>query len=128
MTVRITRMRLFLGALYTVLLLLALMAVVRVTEMSSPSANAMPASEAEILMVDPDLLLKLFVEDRGATLQGDAFLASVEKFDRLVGQVAAETYAEHGVLVVKADLVLAGGLDYTTAFYARISELWESAL
>ena len=128
MTVRITRMRLFLGALYTVLLLLALMAVVRVTEMSSPSANAMPASEAEILMVDPDLLLKLFVEDRGASLQGDAFLASVEKFDRLVGQVAAETYAEYGVLVVKADLVLAGGLDYTTTFYARISELWDAAL
>ena len=128
MTVRITPMRVFLGALYTALLLLALMAIVRVTEMSAPSANAMPASEAEILMVDPDILLKLFVEDRGASLQGDAFLASVEKFDRLVSQVAAETYAEYGVLVVKADLVLAGGLDYTTTFYARISELWDAAL
>ena len=128
MTIRLTRSRVLIGAIYTVMLLLALLAVSRVADLTSRSAEAAPAGEPEILMVDPQLLLKLFVEDRGVALEGEAFAAGVQKLDRLVSQVAAQTYADYGVLIVKADLVLAGGTDYTATFYQRILEQWDASL
>lgn len=128
MTVKGLRRNLFWVLCCVAFVVLSVVGLLRYLDGSAQAAQAMPASDAEILMVDPDLVLKLFVEDRGLNLEGEAFTAAVQKLDRLVSQVSAETYAEFGVLVVKADLVLAGGVDYTAAFYARIAELWDVTL
>lgn len=130
MNIKITPMRAVLALLYTSIVVLVVVAFGRlgVFSASAASASSGNVANAQILTIDPDLILKRFVEERAINLEGDAFNNAVRKLDLIVAQEAIQTYAEYGVLVVKSDLVLAGGTDYTNAFYARVLAIWDGAL
>jgi len=130
MIIEITPMRAFLTLLYGAVLVLIVVAATRIgvlnwSRTTLPSGNV---ANAQILMIDPDVILKRFVEERAIDLEGEAFTNAVRRLDRIIALEAAQTYSEFGMLVVKADLVLAGGTDYTNAFFSRVLTVWDASL
>ncbi len=105
---------------------LSVMAFLRFSDLQEQAQASQPSRQPQILTVDPDAILKLFVEQRGLGLEGDAFTLAVRKLDSIVAREASRVHAEFGVLVVKADLVLAGGTDYTMPFLERVLQTWDA--
>lgn len=107
------------GGALVVLLALAAYRLVDLQAMAAPS----PAPA--FLAIDPDALLRTLIEERALDLEGDDLARAVRKFDLVIADEAARLHAEYGLPIVKADLLFAGGMDYTEAFAQRVLQQWD---
>ena len=84
------------------------------------------AAQAPILVIDPEELLRIFVAERAGDLDGDDLKDAVRLFDALVERETYLVAAEHSTVIVKADLLFAGGQDVTRDFATRVLTLWDA--
>lgn len=88
-------------------------------------AFAGPSTPPVFLAVDPDVLLRMFIEERAMELEGEDLARAIRKLDLVVADEAVRVHAEYGVPIVKADLLFAGGTDYTDQFLAGVLQQWD---
>jgi len=122
MTLTITWRGVMMGLLGTSFLGLCGLGAVRLIDQQ---AIAEQVSAPVLLTVDPEALLLGFIEERALTLEGSDLARAVRKLDLVVAEEAVLVHAEYGVPIVKADLLFAGGTDYTNPFLARVLQKWD---
>ena len=88
---------------------------------------APPLARAPVILgIDPDALLKGFIDQRGQAFEGDELTVAIRRLDDLIMAEARAVHLETGSLVIKSDLVLAGSTDYTAAFLDRVVRSWDA--
>ena len=81
---------------------------------------------AEVLIVDAKSVVRIFVEERGQHLSEDALRDAIRDFDRLVMEEAQVLHVQTGALLINANHVLAGGVDISHGFAARVIARWDA--
>lgn len=122
MTLTFSPRKLLLGLIGTAFLGLCVLGAVRFMDQRVAASSAPPPM---ILAIDPDAVLRTFIEERALDLEGEDLARAVRKLDLVVEEEAARVFADFGVPVVKADLLFAGGTDYTAQFAARVLQQWD---
>lgn len=79
----------------------------------------------QILMVDANAVVRIFIEERGQHLSEEALRDAIRDFDRLVMSEAQDIHAETGALLLNANHILAGGVEISDAFAARVIARWD---
>lgn len=101
---------------------LCLLALMRFVDLR---ASAATVSSPLFLAVDPDAVLRIFVEERALGLEGEDLARAVRKLDLVVSDEAARVHEEYDLPIVKADLLFAGGMDFTDQFVERVLQQWD---
>ncbi len=122
MTLTISPRKVLMTLIGAALLGLCVLGAMRLMDQRALAASA---ASPVFLAVDPDALLRLFIEERAMDLEGEDLARAVRKLDLVVADEAARVHAEIGVPIVKADLLFAGGTDYTDQFAARVLQQWD---
>ncbi|MDG1430021.1 MAG: hypothetical protein P8L68_15820 [Paracoccaceae bacterium] len=79
----------------------------------------------EVLIVDAKSVVRIFVEERGQHLSEDALRDAIRTFDHLVMEEAQALHAQTSALLINANHVLAGGVDISQGFAARVIARWD---
>ncbi|MDP7152381.1 MAG: hypothetical protein QGI08_15960 [Paracoccaceae bacterium] len=79
----------------------------------------------EVLIVDAKSVVRVFIEERGQHLSEDALRDAIRTFDRLVMEEAQVLHTQTGALLINANHVLAGGVDISHEFAARVIARWD---
>ena len=78
-----------------------------------------------LLVIDPKLVVKRFVEERGNEMSDATFKDAILQLDAIVLAEAAAIHNARGAMLVNKDHVLAGGLDVSEAFSDRVIARWD---
>lgn len=122
MTLTFSPRKLLTALIGAALLGLCVLAALRVMDQRASAASA---AVPVFLAVDPDALLRVFIEERAMDLEGENLARAVRKLDLIVADEALRIHAEYGLPIVKADLLFAGGRDYTDQFVTRVIQQWD---
>lgn len=79
----------------------------------------------QTLIVDAKAVVRIFIEERGQHLSEEALRDAIREFDRLVMAEARDLHAETGALLINANHILAGGIEISDAFAARVITRWD---
>ena len=82
-------------------------------------------SKTTFYVIDPKIVVKHFLDQRGEGMSDDAFKAAILEIDDLVVAEAELLYRESGAFFVNKAHVLAGGVDISHAFGERIIQRWD---
>lgn len=80
---------------------------------------------SQTLIVDAKAVVRIFIEERGQHLREDALRDAIREFDRLVMAEAEALHSETGALLINANHILAGGIEISDAFAARVIARWD---
>ena len=80
----------------------------------------------EVLIVDAKSVVRIFVEERGQHLSEEALRDAIRRFDRLVMEEAQVLHTQTGALLINANHILAGGVEISEAFAARVISRWDA--
>ncbi|MDG1432016.1 MAG: hypothetical protein P8L68_19335 [Paracoccaceae bacterium] len=83
------------------------------------------AGPHQTLIVDAKAVVRIFIEERGQHLSEEALRDAIRDFDRLVMAEAQAIHAETGALLINANHILAGGIEISDAFAARVIARWD---
>ena len=78
-----------------------------------------------LLVIDPKLVVKRFVEERGNEMSDATFKDAILQLDAIVLAEAAAIHDARGAMLVNKDHVLAGGVDVSVAFADRVIARWD---
>jgi len=78
------------------------------------------------LIVDAKAVVRIFVDQRGVNLDEAQMKDAIKEFDRLVMAEAESIYQETGRAIINANHILAGGIDISDQFAARVIARWDA--
>lgn len=81
---------------------------------------------SQVLIVDAKAVVRIFVEERGQHLSEEALRDAIRNFDQLVMEEAQALHAQTGALLINANHVLAGGVEISEGFAARVISRWDA--
>ena len=79
----------------------------------------------QVLSVDAKAMVRIFIEERGKHLSEEALRDAIREFDHLVMAEAQALHSETGALLINANHILAGGVEISDAFAARVIARWD---
>lgn len=81
---------------------------------------------SQVLIVDAKAVVRIFVEERGQHMSEDALRNAIRAFDQLVMDEAQALHAQTGSLLLNANHILAGGVEISEGFAARVISRWDA--
>ena len=79
----------------------------------------------QVLIVDAKAVVRIFVQERGQHLSEEALREAIRTFDQLVMDEAQALHAQTGALLINANHILAGGVEISEGFAARVISRWD---
>jgi hypothetical protein len=77
-------------------------------------------------VVDAPSVVRVFIDERGATMSEEDLASAILVFDQLVMEEANSVYLETGHRLVNSNHVLAGANDVSIAFAHRVVARWDA--